>query len=332
MRLPLPASGVRTAVVLCTYNGARFVSEQLGSVLRQTRLPDELIMVDDASVDETMRLLEDFRWQAEKLGVHGVAVRNSANLGYVANFEFATSLAQAELIFLCDQDDVWHREKIARMVEVFLARPALSLLHTNARLVDANGADMHCSLFEALEVTADELVSEHAGAGFEALLRRNLVTGATTAFRSGLLRDARPFPDCWVHDEWLAIVAAATGQIDCMEEPLIDYRQHGANQIGVRRRSAAEKFSGGKSRRAHMRSVVARLEKLSNFVVDSGIATHPHLQAALTQRLLHARVRAELPDKWPARWRQVMGEACSGRYGRYSFGPRSIVADLLGLD
>jgi hypothetical protein len=147
-----------------------------------------------------------------------------------------------------------------------------------------------------------------------------------------LLRSAKPFPDCWVHDEWLAIVAAATGEMDCLEEPLIDYRQHGANQIGVRLRSTAEKLSGGKSRRAHMRSVVGRLEKLSAFVVDSGRVARPHLQAALVQRQLHARARADLPGPWPARWRWVMREARSGRYHRYSFGTRSIVADLLGLD
>lgn len=322
----------QVGVVLCTCNGARYLDAQLRSVLAQTRLPDEMIVVDDVSADDTMAILARFRDEARAHGIATTVLRNPVNLGYVRNFEHATSLAQADLIFLCDQDDVWQPTKIARMAQVFDDRPSLSLLHTDAQLIDEAGADLRCGLFEALEVTSQELSAVHAGEGFEALLRRNLVTGATAAFRRSLLHDARPFPTAWVHDEWLAIVAAATGEIDCLEEPLIGYRQHGGNQIGVRRRSAAEKFAGGRSRRQHMQSVVARLERLSAYVVGSGLSARLQVQDRLTQRLLHARARAELPSDWRARWRWVWSETRSGRYHRYSFGTRSIVADLLGLD
>lgn len=329
---PSSSADLRTAVVLCSYNGAEFLPVQLRSVLLQTRLPDELIMVDDASTDSTVRILEEFRSQAERLGVRSVVVCNPANLGYVKNFELATCLAQADIVFLCDQDDIWQPHKIARMTEVFAARPSLSLLHTDAALINGAGVDMRCSLFDALEVTAHELAMVHAGAGLEALLRRNLVTGATAAFRRDLLQRAIPFAQAWIHDEWLAIMAAVTGEVDCLEEQLIGYRQHGANQIGVRRRSGAEKFYGGTSRRTHMRSVVRRLESLAAHVYNSGIAVPKPLRLGISQRLLHARVRADLPAAWLARWRWVMSEARSGRYHRYSFGARSIVADLLGLD
>lgn len=327
---PATPTPLRIAVVLCTYNGERFLAEQLRSLLAQHRRPDQLVIVDDASSDRSWTMLEAFRDEAERAGIEVVLQRNPANLGYVRNFESALALARADLLFLCDQDDVWHPGKIGRMEREFQQRPGLCLLHTDARLVDDGGHDLGCGLFEALEVTGAELASLHANAGFSVLLRRNVVTGATAAFRSELLQRARPFPLEWVHDEWLAVVCAVADEIDCLEDKLIDYRQHPGNEIGVRRRSAMEKFSTQGSRREHMRSVVARLETLQGYLgrVDMRV----DYRDDLTQRLQHARARAGLPPAWPARLRWVLAEVRSGRYSRYSFGLRSIVADVLGLD
>lgn len=328
----MPASHRRTrvAVVLCTYNGARFLEAQLQSLLAQSRLPDQLVIVDDASSDRSWPLLEAFRGEAESAGIELVLRRNPENLGYVRNFESALALASADLLFLCDQDDVWHPGKIERMTREFDARPGLCLLHTDARLVDEAGNDLGCGLFEALEITGDELASLHANAGFNVLLRRSVVTGATAAFRSALLQRARPFPLEWVHDEWLAVVCAVADEIDCLEDKLIDYRQHPGNEIGVRRRSAMDKFSTQGSRQQHMRSVVRRLETLIRYV--GPVAMRAAYREELDQRMRHARARADLPCRWTARLHWVFEEVRTGRYARYSFGMRSIVADLLGLD
>src|SRR5690606_41217773 len=94
--------------------------------------------------------------------VRGVAVerqRNPANLGYVRNFERALQRARGDLVFLCDQDDVWHPEKIARMAARFLAEPELGLLHTDARLVDADGAWLGVDLLQRSEEHTSELQS-----------------------------------------------------------------------------------------------------------------------------------------------------------------------------
>lgn len=321
------------AVVLCSFNGARFLPVQLQSLLDQTRRPDELVLVDDDSTDATLSILTAFRREAEDAGIRVVLKKNEQNLGYIRNFEYAIGLAGAGLIFLCDQDDAWHVDKIARMEAVFLARPSLLLLHTDARLVDSEGADMQCGLFEAFEITRDEVAHLHSGAGFDVLLRRNVVTGATMAFRRDALNNAFPFPGDWVHDEWLGMVCAAKGEIDCIEEKLIDYRQHGGNQIGVRRRTVVEKLAPGqRSRREYMRSVVKRFDTLASILNESDEGMLAICQDRLQQRLRHAYARANLPVVWPQRWLWVGTEARSGRYGRYSFGMRSIVADLLGLD
>lgn len=324
---------LRTAVVMCTYNGERFVAEQLASVLAQTQLPDELVVVDDASTDDTWSILERECASAEAAGIAVTLRRNAANLGYVANFDRALALADAELLFLCDQDDVWHPHKIERMVQVFERRPELDLLHTDARLVDAAGAELGCGLFEALEITSEELALEHGGQAFDVLLRRNVVTGATAAVRREAVRRASPFPPHWVHDEWLAMSCAMSGTIDCLEEPLIDYRQHGGNQIGIRKRSAHEKLLPRRiSRRDLMRSIEQRLDTVLNVMSSYGSGMNPIYEAALSDRLRHARLRGHLSENWRLRTLAVLNEAKAGGYTRYSFGLRSIVADLLGLD
>lgn len=327
------AARPRTAVVMCTYNGERFVAEQIASVLAQTRRPDELVVVDDASTDGTWAILQRECAQAEVAGIAVILRRNAANLGYVANFDRALGLADAELLFLCDQDDVWHPHKIERMAQEFERRPELDLLHTDARLVDANGEPLGCGLFEALEMTPDELALEHAGRAFEVLLRRNVVTGATAALRREVVRRASPFPPYWVHDEWLALSCAMSGTLDCLEMPLIDYRQHGGNQIGIRKRSAREKLQPRRiSRRGLMRSIERRLATVLDVVTAYGSGLDPVYRAALADRLRHVRVRGHLPANWRQRAIAVGGEAKAGGYARYSFGLRSIVADLLGLD
>lgn len=315
------------SVVLCTYNGERYLRDQLDSLFAQERLPDELIAVDDDSSDGTWDLLNEFYRRAPEAGIRMVLKRNRCNLGYRRNFESALALASMPLVFLCDQDDVWHPNKIARMEASFLARPSLLLLHADARLVDADGADMRCGLFEALKVSAAELSGIHGGEAFKVLLRRSLVTGATAAFRREILSSAFPFSDIWVHDEWLALVSAASGEVDCLEEKLVDYRQHDSNQIGVRKQSIAEKLGAhGVSRRDYLRDVETGLQQLlqrPDFV---------RWQNLLLQRLKHVRARANLPSGALARVRWVLAEALTGRYSRFSFGLRSIVADLLGLN
>jgi glycosyltransferase involved in cell wall biosynthesis len=328
---PTAQPGLSVAVVMCTYNGERFVAKQLRSIFSQTRRPDHLVIVDDVSTDDTYRLVERLCAQ-RPAGMRLTLECNARNLGYVANFDRALGLADEDLLFLCDQDDVWHPGKIERMEREFAARPDLDLLHTDARLVGADGESLGCGLFEALEITGEEQQALHRGRGFEVLLRRNVVTGATTAVRRGVIRQASPFPAQWVHDEWIAIIAAMTGRIDCLEERLIDYRQHGGNQIGVQKRSGRDRNVVRDTRRQFMQRIEARLDTVTRQLAQHGIKVDAEQTRALDDRLRHARVRAHLPDRPSARLRAVMAEAARGGYRRYGFGLRSIVADALGLD
>jgi hypothetical protein len=243
----------------------------------------------------------------------------------------ALQRAGTDIIFVCDQDDVWHPDKLAVIHKRFTADPDLMMLHSDARLVDAHLGDLGCSLFEALELGPDELQRVHDGYGFDVLLRRCIVTGATMAFRSDLLASAVPFGDGWIHDEWLAIVASAIGKIDVVERPMIDYRQHDANQRGMSRRTLDVKVREIALSRAELLCNDARrMESLQQRLRLLPVAVEKNLPARVQDKLEHTRFRMHITDT--ARIKRIspiLKEAASGRYRRYGAGIRSVLRDLL---
>jgi glycosyltransferase involved in cell wall biosynthesis len=317
--------------VLCTYNGERYLKQQLDSLLAQSRLPGKIVAVDDESTDTSWEILRAFAEQARRRGITVDAQRNRNNLGYVRNFEMALQRAGTDVIFVCDQDDVWYPDKLTVMHECFTADPDLLMLHSDARLVEAHLDDLGCSLFDALELGADELQRVHDGCGFDVLLRRCIVTGATMAFRSDLLAYAVPFGDGWIHDEWLAIVASAIGKIDVVERSMIDYRQHDANQRGMSRRTLDVKVRAIALSRAELLSNDARrMESLQQRLRMLPVAVEKNLPARVQDKLEHTRFRIHVTDT--ARIKRIspiLKEAASGRYRRYGAGIRSVLRDLM---
>lgn len=322
-------AGIPTvSVALCTHNGARYVAEQVTSILAQTSPVAEIVLSDDASTDDTVAVVESVvaSWPGARPAL--LVLRNPVALGVVANFEQATRACTGELIALCDQDDVWHPDKVASIVREFASRPDLALVHTDAALVDGTGVRLPGALLASLDARKSELREIHAGDGFRALLRRNLVTGATAVFRGSLLAVASPFPPHWVHDEWLAIVAAATARIDLVERELIDYRQHDSNQIGARKLTTRQKFARlGEPRSERNRRLVQRALELHDRL--TALAVAPQVMALASGKLEHERFREALPRTRAARILPVVGAAARGQYARYSRGAIDVARDLL---
>lgn len=319
------------SVALCTRNGARYLPAQIRSICTQEPLPREIIVSDDGSTDDTLSVVRD------TIALCGVADRialrvfsNTPPLGVTRNFEQAVRACSHALIVLCDQDDVWHPGRLARMAAQFEARPDLLLLHTDARLVDADLQPLGSTLFHALEVQPAELEAISRGDAFSVLLRRNLVTGATTMFRRTLLDAALPFAPEWVHDEWLAAIAAATGRMDVLPEPTIDYRQHASNQIGARRLTLSEKIAKAFAERGDKH--VARLHRadaLLQRLLQLGDRVPAAWLEAQRAKVAHQRFRAGLPKARPLRVVPILAEAARGRYARFGRGGHAIAQDLL---
>ena len=321
------------SVALCTHNGAAFVTEQLLSILNQSRPPAEIVVSDDNSTDDTLAVIDRVgtAWRADHPAVT-VAVRilrNPVALGVTANFEQAIAACTGDLIALSDQDDVWHADRLAKIVAVFERRPQLALLHTDARLVDSDGHPLGVTLLNTLRVSSADRYAVHSGSAIDALLRRNIVTGATLVLRRDLAARARPFPAEWVHDEWLAIVAAATGTVDLLEEPLVDYRQHDGNQIGASSLDAAGRLGRLTAPRTARN---ARLLARARVLQERSVALRPRPSAdvlgRINAKLAHERMRSGLPASRLRRLPPVFRAWSAGDYSRFGLGLPDVLRDL----
>ncbi len=321
------------SVALCTHNGSAYIVEQVTSILAQSVPAAEIVLSDDASSDDTVDLVRAAVDAHNASGASEVGLRimrNTVALGVARNFEQAISATTGEFVALCDQDDVWQPQKLERALAALAVQPAVSLVFSDARMVDADGSALGLSLFQTLSMTRRERRLIRRGDAFAALLGRNLVTGATVVFRRALLPVAEPFPADWIHDEWLAAVAAATGRVLMLDEQLVDYRQHGANQIGAARLSASAKLRRvAEGRAARNARLLARASELVDRLERLGGEVSPGILAEARKKLEHESVRSALPAARGARLPAVVGEFLLGRYTRYGRGLMDAGRDLL---
>lgn len=328
-----PASGTPlvVSVALCTHNGASFVGEQVRSILDQVPAPAELVVGDDASTDGTVDVIRAAvaRHRAEHPD-SAVALRiieRDAPLGVTRNFERTIAACSGDVVALSDQDDVWPPGRLARLVPLF-ADPAVLLVHTDARLVDADGRDSGARLLSTLEASPRERELLEQGAALEVLIRRNLVTGATVLLRRDLAERSMPFPESWVHDEWLAMMAAVEGGLRLVPEPWLDYRQHGANVIGASEVTWARRWERLREPRDER---AARLVARAGALVER-LEQRPDRAEALRlarAKLAHEQTRATMPRAQPLRLPSILAGVVAGRYSRYSRGAIDVARDLV---
>jgi glycosyltransferase involved in cell wall biosynthesis len=224
---------------MATYNGAQYLQKQLDSILCQTWQPDELVVCDDDSVDTTIEILEVFRQQAP----FDVRVyRNERNLGYVRNFEQAISLCAGDIIFLSDQDDIWHRDRIERSVAVFRDNPRCGYLFSDADLVDHEDKPLPDALWQRVAFTKSRQHHfEDHDKQPSIIFANNCVTGATLAIRAECRELISPFPmlEGIIHDGWISIILSLYGCYGmALKNPLISYRVHSNQQKGAREKES----------------------------------------------------------------------------------------------
>lgn len=312
----------RVSVALCTYNGARYVEEQLRSILAQSHPVSEIVVGDDGSTDDTLDIVARI---AGETAVPFV-VRAHEPLGVAGNFADAIASTTGELVAFSDQDDVWHADRIERLVG---AIDGVDLVHTDARLVDEWGKPIGATLLDTLALSHWERERMERVGAFEALLRRNLVTGATVLVRREAAVAAMPIPDGWIHDEWIAMVCALAGGVRLVPTPTIDYRQHGDNAIGVQSLSFREKLARlvEQDSGSHARKAI-RATSLAVEATSRALGTEEQ-RSAIIEKARHERARAALPDARVLRVPTILGGIVRGRYRRYSRGLLDIGRDLL---
>lgn len=346
------------SVALPTCNGERFVTEQLASMAAQTRLPDEVVVSDDSSSDQTVSLVEDFARHAPfpvRLLVHSIRA------GISANYERALGQCSGHFIALSYQDDVWLPDKLQRCEDRLLAKPGVGLVFSDAQVVDSSLRPLPLTIWSTVEFDERRQMKVRAGQGHEVLLERNIVTGATVVFRAEFLNLALPFPLYWVHDAWLALIISIYADLDFIEAPTILYRQHDRNAVGIPFlyeliRAADENAPRGRRFR-RPRALINDLQKTKRRQCQelyAHIRRHVEAELAgdapewLASPQIHARVarvrgpllqhletRATLSPERARRVLPILRELVSLRYARFSrgrilpFGLTAALADVL---
>jgi glycosyltransferase involved in cell wall biosynthesis len=202
------------SVVVCTYNGAKYIEEQLASITGQTYAITEIIVVDDASSDDTFAILERAAARDSRIALY----RNDVNLGFTANFEKAMKMANHDFIAIADQDDIWHLHKVEKMMAAFLP----------------SAAAIYCDSIRFAKTVPTSPVANKKnrrihGTEVRKLAMYNTVSGHALIIRKSLLEHALPIPSAIYYDWWLALQAVANGGLQYLDEILVYQRAHDNN-------------------------------------------------------------------------------------------------------
>lgn len=210
------------SVCMATFNGELYIKRQIISILRQLREEDELIIVDDASKDRTAEIIN---------GIDDCRIRlykNDYNMGFLKSFQKSLSLAEGEIIFLSDQDDIWIKDKVVRVKTIF-AQSDVDIVFHDAILIDGTGKVLFNSFEEIRNISINPIRN----------FISNTFTGCCMAFRKSIVKNILPIPSKVVyHDRWIAIIGGLIGlKIKYYREPLIYYVRHGNNVSPMQRRN-----------------------------------------------------------------------------------------------
>jgi len=205
---------ISVSVCMAVRNGANFIKEQIGSILPQLGDTDEFVIVDDASQDNTIAMIESFRDERIRI------VRHERNRGVVQSFGRALAEARGEIIFLTDHDDIWRADKVSKFLAAFKSDPELTVMMSDLVIIDAAGN----------VISGPKFGSRKFHRGLLRTLLKNGYQGSAMAFRRSILAYCLPFPkDIPIHDVWIGLVNRFVGEAGFIPEPLLLYRRHGKN-------------------------------------------------------------------------------------------------------
>ena len=255
------------SVVMATYNGAQYISEQLDSIISQSVMPDEIIISDDCSKDDTLKIIEEYRNKTE---IPIKLFMNDVNLGYVKNFKSVISKARGDYIFLCDQDDIWVKDKIKKTISEMKLHHA-EIACTGVTLIDGEGR-----FITDLNVYKSNPIMGYQNwtgcvkkISFNRLVWGNFSPGCTYCFtKSVKLVFDRLKNTEMPHDFQLLLIGANHGNAIFIDIPLSEYRLHASNTIGMNKREPKRKRHV-KPRMFRFFEELSKIEKIRNFVFNS---------------------------------------------------------------
>jgi hypothetical protein len=317
------------SIAMATYKGGKHLREQLDSIADQTTPPDELVVCDDQSPDNTLEVLNEFQNSAPfpiKI------VSNEKRLGYARNFWKAIGLCSGDLIFPCDQDDVWLDSKLAKHEAIYREHDDVGLIVNDGRLVDSDLKAMGKTWFQAVGFTSREFKELETDRAFAVLMRDSRLCGCMMSFRSRYRDRIPPIPNVIGHDDWLALNLALLSTLRVIPEPLNDYRQH-AHQVTQGPTDAKLPPRPTLPRRAwklEKRAIdMAHIfQGLDGFDPPNEVLRYPEFRDYLKGLMGHYVRRSMLSNHLVKRLPLVLIELVLGNYARYN----DSVKNSLSLD
>ena len=203
-------------ILLATYNGEKYIREQIDSILNQTYKEFRLLISDDGSTDGTRDILNEYKAKDDRIEIF----MQEENLGVVKNFEFLLKKVEAKYYMFSDQDDIWKDEKIEKSFKKI--EEGFDLVYSDLEVVDEN-----------LNVTYESYWKLKG-------IYKNFITGCTVISKKELIDSFMPLPNISkfvLHDYWISLIISQNGKIAYIEEPLIKYRQHKNNKVGSKKKS-----------------------------------------------------------------------------------------------
>lgn len=217
------------SVAMATYNGERYIAEQLESICKQTKKVDEIVIVDDCSTDGTVEIVRRYRNQYPQCNIRFYV--NEANLGYKKNFYKAMSLCEGDIIFLCDQDDIWRENKVEVLTEILSNNSDIALVSSSFIQINADGQEVsdNKSAYKR-KMKTQELIS----VPLEDLIFHNISQGCAMALKIEI-KDLylKFFTEDLPHDWLLNVIAAMQKKCYYLNDPMFYYRIHEKNTIGL---------------------------------------------------------------------------------------------------
>jgi glycosyltransferase involved in cell wall biosynthesis len=318
---------MRTSIALCTYNGARFLAEQLNSIAAQDRPPDEIVICDDRSTDATLDIVAEF---SKRVPFPVRCFVNEQNVGVIKNFEKAIIACTGDIIFLSDHDDYWRPEKIRTMAREFENDADVGLVFSDALVTDAELNSLGTTMWKVVGLDQKGLDGIANGDALSRFIRTYTVTGATAAFRASLRDEIVPIPVSFMHDAWIADIAAACSKVVAINSTLIMYRQHGTNVDGATKSLLQRMKAAQRRPRADADAEILRnQELLRKFASLSRSRVSAENVDGIKAKLVHLTARRNMFEHGPAgRLFLALPELVSRRYWTYSNGLGSAMADV----
>lgn len=217
----------RISIAIAAYCGEKYLVRQLESLYRQTLKPDEIIICDESPHDLLFPLVQE---SAKNAPCEVKFFKNEKVLGPAGNFAKAIEKTSGDIIFLCDQDDVWQENKVERMVKEFNRYPSCDVVFCNSRMVDKDLNLLGYGTADTVRFTKEKAEDLNNGKGLLHLLRTPMLYGHNIAMRRSFLSIFLPMPELDSHDLFIAELCAGRGKIRCVYEDLTFHCRHGGNQ------------------------------------------------------------------------------------------------------